>query len=310
MGKPLTKLSLAIMAIVTLLAFTSGWWFTHVQSTDLSLSVSKSTVTQNHQRFEQGDLRANVLSQNMDRAAASNTPYGQTKTSAPADLESLELFNQLLHDYHSGELAQDDKILMEQTLRELNTTVTGRLFIVDIFFSADKPQLAKSMYELILDADLKDLSLIRALIGRDRMEFALASKTRIVDLVADLMAQEDAPYSVEIDDYLARMALHSDSTVRNAAKSQRVWYITHHQPSNVAILSEYLLDNSPDIRQEMYDLIEAQASGNSLTNLSDLALALTSLLHADYLGISRQEEERIIALNRKLGGTPNSPLGE
>lgn len=283
----------AAVALATLVSLVSGT--SHTASTADVLPASASPVADNQTQLEQKDASGRA---HTTHPMAEGKPPEQHPT-VPADVAAVKHFQQGLRDYSAGNLNQEDKILMENALRELNASVIGRALIVDTFFTPDDSRLAAVMHELILDADLKDASLITALIDRDKTEYSLASKKRIIDLIADLSSQDNQTYSPEIDEYLAQMAQHPNTTLRDAAKSQRAWYLIHHQPDNVALVEEYLLDSSPDVRQEMYELVESRASSQQ----PELALALESLLHADYLAVSHQEEQRIIALRRELGLT-------
>lgn len=299
----LTKFSLATGALAATTAVATLWvvsaWLTQTTPAAVSLPAGDSPVVQHPMPVDQAHSTADMRAHTDHPMAESTTR--ETSSTAFSDVASLKQFQQGLRAYHDGELDQEDKIEMEKSLRELNATVMGRSFIVDTFFSTDEPRLADIMHELILDADVKDVSLVVALIDRDKAEYSLTSKKKIVDLIADMAAQEQQHYSPEIDEYLAQLSQHPNTSLRNAAKSQRAWYVTQHQPDNMAIVEEYLLDSSPDLRQEMYDLIAARSSANALSNPSALALALQSLLHADYLDISLQEQEQVLALSQELG---------
>lgn len=224
-----------------------------------------------------------------------DSKQGTAQKSADAGA-SHEVFAQLLHDYRSTGLDPDDRILIEQFLREWNASEMGRAFIVETFFSTQEPELAESLYNLILDADIKDLELIVELIQRDGSEQNLQAKTRIVDLIADLTAQEESPYSREIDEYLAQLALHPDAELRNTAKTQRAWYVTRLQAGRIDVLKDYLLDSAPAVRDEMFELLESRAASLEETDRLDLVLTLKSLLYADYLEVKSEERARIQAL--------------
>lgn len=281
-----------ITVILVLAAAAQLTWYVSTPSqTDLSVSQNSPTV----------DIPAAVSQQ------ATTTP-GTVVTPAPASLkpsslqtesepqQSRALFEQLLRDYGSSALSPDDKILIETSLRELNREPLGRAFIIDTFFSIDAPELATALYNLMLDADLKDVTLLEGLIQRDSAEPGIDSKRRIVDLIADLNVQEEAVYSPVLDEYLLQMALNPDVRLRNAAATQRIWYVAQHQPDNLAALGEYLLDPAPRVREEMYSLIRARADNHRLSGQAELTLALEAALQADYLGLSAQEQERIRAL--------------
>jgi hypothetical protein len=236
------------------------------------------------------------------------TNPGTVATSAPGSLntapaqadpepqQSRALFEQLLREYDSRALSPDDKILIETSLRELNRESLGRDFIIDTFFSSDEPELATALYHLMLDADLKDVALLEGLIQRDSSEPGMASKRRIVDLIADLAAEDDSAYSSAIDHYLLQMSVNPETRLRNAAATQRIWYVARHQPDDLATLGEYLLDPASQVREEMYSLISARADSGRLSGQAELALALEAALQADYLGLSAQEQDRIRSL--------------
>lgn len=255
-------------------------------------------VTQTHPTI---DIRAAVSQQTTANpgTVATSAPGSLNVAPVQADPEpqqSRALFEQLLLDYGSNALSPDDKILIETSLRDLNREPVGRAFIIDTFFSNDAPELATALYNLMLDADLKDVALLEDLIQRDSSEPGVDSKRRIVDLIADLTAQDAAAHSPVLAEYLQQMALHPDTRLRNAAVTQRIWYVAQHQPDNLAMLGEYLLDPAPRVREEMYSLIRARADSGELAGQAELTLALDAALQADYLGLSAQEQERIRTL--------------
>jgi hypothetical protein len=212
-------------------------------------------------------------------------------------------FEQLLQDYRSGELSPERKIRIKEALRELTRDPFGRALIIDTFVSTNAPQLAESLYGLIRDADLKDVTLLEGLIQRDSAKPGASAKARIVDLIADLPAQKDAPYSAAIDGYLAQVAMNPDSELRSTAASQRIWYLAQHQPHNLAALQKYLLDQAPTVREEMYSLIESRMANQTLSGQTELALALNTAVHAEYLGLSAEEKARAAVLLESLIGS-------
>lgn len=295
--------SVMALLVILLLVFTSGYWFaSRIPDEQIQGDrIHGDRIHGDRVHAEQSSAPASSP-QAPEPQSVTTSSGGPTGLSALADPLSLELFSQLLRDYQTENIDQEEKILIEQTLRELNSSRTGRSFIVDAFFSSDEPDLTASMYNLMLDADLKDLSLIVELIERDQTEDHPASKSRIVDLIADLSAQGEAPYAAAVDDFLAQMAQQPDPVLRTAAKSQRAWYVAHHRPEQGEVLREYLLDDSAKIRNELYDLIEIWAPARAPSERLETALTLKSLLHADYLGVTAQEEERIRLLVEKLEG--------
>lgn len=286
MDRKLIAVILVLAAVAQLI-----WYLSTSSQTDLSVSQTRPTV----------DIPAPVSLQTMIKpeTVVRSAPASLKTTSLQAGSEqqqSRALFEQLLRDYGSSALSPDDKILIETSLRELNREPLGRAFITDIFFSSDAPELATALYNLMLDADLKDVVLLEGLIQRDSSEPGMASKRRIVDLIADLAAEDDAAYSSAIDEYLLQLSVNPDTRLRNAAATQRIWYVAQHQPDNLSTLGEYLLDPAPQVREEMYSLISARADNGQFSGQAELALALEAALHADYLGLSAQEQERVRAL--------------
>jgi hypothetical protein len=212
-------------------------------------------------------------------------------------------FEQHLRAYRFGALAPEEKIRIKKSLHELKRNPSARALIVETFFSSDDPQLAEALYGLIRDADLKDVSLLEGLIQRENRTSPAPTQKRIVDLIADLGAQDKAPYSAVIDGYLAQMARNPDVQLRNIAASQRIWYLNQHQPYNLAAQESYIVDPSPVVREEVYSLIESRIVGQSLSGQTQLAQALNAALRADYLGASAEEKARVGALLKALAGS-------
>lgn len=227
-------------------------------------------------------------------------PTASTHSTTPDSENPRKQFEQFVRDYYSGTLSPEEKIQIRKNLREQMQTPLMRSFIIESFFSAANPQLAESIYGLIRDADLKDVSLLEGLIQRDSATPLAASKARIVDLIADLSTKPDVPYSPVIDGYLAQVALSPDVTLQNTATSQRIWYLAQHQPNNLAALKGYILDNSPTVREEMYSLIESRIVNQPHVSRTELAEVVSTALQADHLGISAQEKSRLTALLESL----------
>jgi len=220
---------------------------------------------------------------------------------APAfDSVTAEAFVERLRNNSTDLLSTDDKRALEQAAREWNASPAGQAFLVDTFFSNEEPALAASMHNLILDADLKDPKLIVSLINRDATEPEPQFKARIIDLIADLNALDEVPYVAEIDDYLNQLSDHPEAALRDAARNQQVWYSAHQSKAPSAIHTQHLLDPSPNVRREMYDLIETRLADPNFIGHEDIALSLLSLKHADYLEISQQEEDRLADLLQRL----------
>lgn len=220
---------------------------------------------------------------------------------APAfDSVAAKNFVEQLRHYSTGELSTDDKRALEQTAREWNASPRGQALLVDTFFTSEEPTLAATMHNLILDADLKDPTLIVNLIHRDATEQNTQFKARIIDLIADLNALDEVPYVADIDDYLNQLSDHPEVALREAARNQQVWYSAHQSKAPSSINTHHLLDPSPNVRREMYDLIEARLADPNFIGHEDIALSLLSLKHADYLEISQQEEDRLADLLQRL----------
>lgn len=215
-----------------------------------------------------------------------------------ADKESIaSLLAQLLQDYHSTELDPDQKRAIRSMLPEISRSKEGRELITNLFFHKQDPEMAASMYDMILDAKLKDTSLIVELIERDATEFHSDYKARLIDLIADHNTLEQ-PYKQKIEDFLADMALHSDEHVRQAATAQWAWYVQHHK-GILPVMDAYLFNHASQVRQEIYEMIELGAIQNEAEK-TDLALALDSLLYADYLELAAEEKTRIHKLKAQL----------
>lgn len=256
---------------------------------NVDANTGNATNTPNHALF---GMQSNFF--------ALLAPTASTHSATPGSESPRKQFEQFLRDYYSGTLAPEEKIQIRKNLREQMQTPLMRSFIIESFFSSADPQLAESIYGLIRDADLKDVSLLEGLIQRDSATPLAASKARIVDLIADLSTKPDAPYSPVIDGYLAQVALSPDVTLQSTATSQRIWYLAQHQPNNLAALKGYVLDNSPTVREEMYSLIESRIVNQAHTSQTELAEAVSTALKADNLGISAQEKSRLTALLESL----------
>ncbi|MGE5453445.1 MAG: hypothetical protein ACM3VZ_16570 [Acidobacteriota bacterium] len=169
-----------------------------------------------------------------------------------------------------------------------------------MFFSANEPQLAQSLYGLIRDADVKDVTLVEDLIQRDSGRSDVLTKQRIVDLITDLGTQKDVPYSAPIDLYLSQLALSPEPALHDAAAAQRIWYLAHHQSDNIAALGGYILDGTPRVREEMYSLIESRLASQTLSGQTEFTSALNAVLRADHLGVSPEEKTRVATLLASL----------
>lgn len=207
------------------------------------------------------------------------------------------LLSRLLLDYQTSGSDPKQKRLILSILPEVTASFEGRQAIEALFFHEQKPEMAAAMYAMLLEADLKDAALIADLIARDGTESDPDYKLRLLDLVADHNTVEQ-PYYREIDDFLARMALHSDKSVRLSALSQWVWYVHRHQ-GLALVLDAYLFSHSGQVRQEIYEMVETGRIIDEAEK-ADLALALDSLTHAHYLELKVEEKARIASLKAQL----------
>ena len=215
-----------------------------------------------------------------------------------ADKESIaSLLAQLLQDYHSTALDPDQKRAIRSMLPEISRSKEGRELIANLFFHEQDPEMAASMYDMILDAKLKDASLIAELIERDETEFRPDYKTRLIDLIADHNTVEQ-PHNQKIEAFLADLTLHSEKQVSQAATAQWAWYVQNHK-GILPVLDAYLFNHATQARQEIYEMIELGAIQDE-TEKSELVLALDSLLYADYLELAAEERMRIHKLKAQL----------
>jgi hypothetical protein len=229
-------------------------------------------------------------------------PMRNVKSSMDADSmtddESVSiLLSQLLEDYHSHDLEQDQKRAIRKVLSEINASPEGRALMADFFFHEQNPEMSASMYDMILDAGLKDVTLITELIDRDKTEYRLDFKIRLIDLIADHNTLEQ-PYSQKIGDFLAEMTVHTDEHVKLAAISQWAWYENKHK-GILPVLNAYLLSPSPMVRQEIYEMIGLHVIQDD-SQKREVLLALDSLQYADYLGLSDEEKIQIQKLKLEL----------
>lgn len=241
------------------------------------------------------------------RLTAGNTasPFAvlslQTGTN-PVPAKSLQAqLEQNLHLYYLGGLEPEQKRQIKRSLRDLLRAPQGRALLVATFFADGQPQAAQAMYGLIRDAGVKDVGLLEDLIAAEHRATHAVFATRIVDLIADL--GEQAHYSSRIDGYLAQLALHPDPQLRAQAASRRLWYLNLHQPQNLSAQEKYLFDASPQVREEVYSLIEARIAGHKLAGQTYLLPALNAALLAGPAGTSDAEKARLSALLQALGGT-------
>ncbi|MCP5208291.1 MAG: hypothetical protein H7A01_13870 [Hahellaceae bacterium] len=225
---------------------------------------------------------------------------GPNKVTLPTRIEALtDSFLSLLLDYRHHQIEAREKHAIYGVLIDLNSSPEGRQLIADSFFT-ENTVVAETLYNLLLDADIKDSALLVDLIKREQTENLPEYRVRILDLIADLNTKNDTPYQVEIDAFLGRLALHSDQGLRAKAISQRAWYVRGKNLSIAPIIGDYLLDHSPAVREEMYEIIELTIANPDDAQKHDIALSLIGLLYADYLGLKDQEMTRVLDLLARL----------
>ncbi|WP_344802338.1 hypothetical protein [Allohahella marinimesophila] len=226
-------------------------------------------------------------------------PESQATAQAESHAESLsQLLTQLLLDYQSHELDLDEKRSVQAFLRDISDSQEGRALITRLFFSSDDTRVASAMYDLILDADLKDPALIVTLVERDHTEFHIDYKMRLVDLIADLNTSQHSPYNVDIEDFLAAMSVHPDKSLRSAALGQWAWYVSRHK-GILPVLDSYLFNHARQTREEIYEIIELDALTDAAEE-REVANALGALVYADYLKIDDEELKRVQSLISQL----------
>ena len=310
MNARLTAFSLAMAGVLVL-----GWHFSS-DLADLSDEAAASSAApfppSAKQNVRTHQATGNPASMFARASAASASPFAATpqaqfNVTAQDGNQPRKQFEQLLQDYHFGAHSPDDKVQIKETLSDLKRDPLARAFIIETFFSPDKPQLAESLYGLIRDADLKDVGLLESLIQRDGTRSTASSKARIVDLIADLSTKKDVPYSAAIDAYLAQAAQSTDPNLRHTAASQRMWYLAQHQPNNLAVLAQNLLDTASTVREEAYSLIESRLASQTPTAQANLAPVLNTALSANRLGASLEEKTRVSALLQTLTAS-SAPL--
>lgn len=292
MDRQITTLSLALAGVLLCTA-----WFFLAPGPDSAATANDTTGQDNGTTTAHTASTSSGLQQQFFTLLA---PTSTANLMSPGNEGPRKQFEQLVRDYHSGALSPEEKIQIKTNLREQMQTPLMRAFIIESFFSQHDPQLAESLYGLIRDADIKDVSLLEGLIQRDSATPTAHAKARIVDLIADLSTKPDVPYSAVIDGYLAQVAVNPDATLQHTATSQRIWYLAQHQPNNLAALKRYILDKSATVREEMYSLIESRIANQALSSQAELAEAVNSALQTDYLSVSAEEKSRLTALLESL----------
>ena len=219
----------------------------------------------------------------------------QTNTSG-----SRQQITQLLSDYSSGVISPEDKKEIQSRLRSIILDSVGRSSVVQMFSDAQNPQQAMAVYGLIRDADIKDSALIEELIQRDSGSGVQLSKRLLVDLIADLGTRYDAPYSPTIDQYVSQLSRSPDSELRAAATAQKIWYESRYQPYRIYSLAPYLQDTAPQIREEMYGMIESHLANRTLQGNKEFAMAIDAAMRDERLNMSPEEQMRAATLLANL----------
>lgn len=257
--------------------------------------------------YEEGNLRAPVVEQVLETVqpgkpsgAVSNrvvNKLAEPNQTHEDTLHILKLLSGLLSDYQSPQLTPDQKREISAILPEINQTAEGRNLIASFFFYEQDPELAAAMYDMILDANLKDPVLISELITRDETEFNDIYKARLIDLVADHNTVKQV-HNQKIEDFLESMALHPDASLRQASVSQWAWYVNQYK-GILPVLDAYVFSHSSQVREEVYEMIELDAIQN-VSEKQEVILALDALRYADYLSLDEQEKARIEILKSRL----------
>ncbi|MBK8971223.1 MAG: hypothetical protein IPM37_07555 [Hahellaceae bacterium] len=112
----------------------------------------------------------------------------------------------------------EDRINTQGVIKELASTSTGRAPDRRRFFDVSHAGMSHIMYNLILDADIKDTALIVALAQRERQESSPAIRQRLIDLISDASTNTALSYSDEINDFLTRAAMDPAPEINQAAK--------------------------------------------------------------------------------------------
>ncbi len=221
---------------------------------------------------------------------------------SPRSLENM--LSEALKDYHSRENEVADRQALHQIVRTLSQSADGRRWIVTHFFQAPDSLQSVTLYDVLLDADVKDPALVVALIHRDQSETATEYTRRILDLIADMGTSENAPFRPEVDAYLAQVSRHSDAALRDQAVSRRIWYLTQHGNVTAAQFDELILNPSAAVREELYQWVELTGFSQQESTRSALAQSLKSLLYADYLGLATPEKQRVERVIEQLSEAP------
>lgn len=226
-----------------------------------------------------------------------------SSTISTESLSTPELAEFVLQAYQLPDMTIEDREAVRSFLKAISTTAQGKDLISQLFYTSSPTGVAASIYDLILDADLKDPELIKILIEKSKTELEATYHHRLVDLIADLNTVEQS-YSPEIEDFLAETTLHADPKLRSLALSQWAWYANRHR-GIVPVLNTYLFHHSREAREEIYEMIQL----DSITDPSDkaeLITALSALGRSDSVRISEEESLRILHLKEKLSTLPIS----
>jgi hypothetical protein len=187
----------------------------------------------------------------------------------------------------------EDRISTQGVIKELASTSTGRALIADAFFDVSHAGMSHIMYNLILDADIKDTALIVALAQREQQESSPAIRQRLIDLISDASTNTALSYSDEINDFLTRAAMDPAPEINQPARVRHAWYTARFSEAPESVLADYLLDSSAEVRGEVYEILQSPRFKHDNGLDPELVLALQSLLEADYLRVSPAEQASI-----------------
>lgn len=209
----------------------------------------------------------------------------------------------LLDEYQQGGHTPERKRDIRMAFAAAKQDPVARGFLMEWFWGARDPQRAQAVYALIRDADFKDQALIESLIQRDTPEADAVLKHRLIDLIADQNSVDEGTYSSAIDAYLYRLTQSADEQLRQAAISQRIWYVGQRHSDQLGSLAQLLKDPMPIVREEMYGLLESRLGSPAMVQArADFASVLTELAYSPDWIMSEPERARIsgllAALNR------------
>lgn len=218
-------------------------------------------------------------------------------TTGTASPQAHDRLLALLDEYQQGGGTPDRKRAIRMAFAAAKQDPVARGILIEWFWGARDPQRALAVYGLMRDSDFKDQTLIEALIERDAADAEVVVKQRLIDLIADHNAVESDSYSPAIDAYLDRLSRSTDDGLRQAAASQRIWYVAQRKPDQLASLAQLLGDSSPAVREDMYAVLESRLGSPVLRDArADLVLILTELDKSPERVISEFERARMTSL--------------